>query len=119
SSNTFRVTIAAAAGTYAGAPSQRAWTLRLHRPADWVADLAPVQALANGQLGLPITRLIHNETAMPLGAPNGAPDADTFEVTLPSSPVTVANQIDLAFATAASPWTSRDIGSVAFEGGAA
>ena len=72
----------------------------------------------NGLISRPISRLIRNETAMPVGAQNGAPDADTFEVSLPSSPVTAANLLDFTFAPARSSWTSRDIGSVDFEGGA-
>lgn len=118
-SNTVCVTIGAAVGAYAAAPAQRAWVARLHRPVGWTADFAPVQIKINGQVAASAVRLIRNETGMPLGAKNGAPDADCFEVTLPAGPVTSANVLEASFASAASPWISRDIGTVSFEGGAA
>ncbi len=110
------VLIEPAAGDFAGASPQRSWVLRMRRPVGWTGDLAPVQVMANDQLVGPMVRLVRNETAMPLGARNGAPDADTFEVTLPASPVNSTNLIQASFASAPSPWVCRDIGSVGLEG---
>jgi PKD repeat protein len=116
--NRVSLAIDPAAGTYSNAPGSRAWVARLHRPVGWPADLAPAQIMLNGQFAAPALRLIHNETAMPLGAKNGAPDADCFEVALPARPVTAGNYLEVSFASAPSPWTSRDISNVGFEGGA-
>lgn len=110
--------LAAALGTYSLASTQRAWTVRVHRPVTWPTNLAPSVAVTDAGASLPITRLIRNETAMPLGAPNGAPDADSFEIPLPAVPVSHASRLAIHFAEAPSVWSSRDLGSVDREGGA-
>jgi len=117
-SNTVQLDVAAAVGSYSLALTQRAWTVRVHRPVAWATSLAPIAALADGGSSFPITRLIRNETAMPLGAPNGASDADAFEISLPPGPISQPRHLDIQFAAAPSPWSSRDLGSVACEGGA-
>ena len=123
-SRTVSVSIGSAAGSFPGAPMQRSWRLRIHRPVDWSADLAPTQITINGQAIGPVIQRIRNTTAMPLGAVNGAPDADTFEVTLPESSVLASNLVVATFQSAPSGWICGDIGDVgasgnALEGGAA
>lgn len=111
-SKTVSVSIGAPVGSFSNAPVQRSWVLRLRRPPNWSADLAPAQVTVNGQPVGPVVRRIKNATAMPLGADNGAPDADTFEVTLPERSVFVSNSIVATFQSAASPWLAGDIGDV-------
>ncbi|HEU5069419.1 MAG TPA: TIM-barrel domain-containing protein [Verrucomicrobiae bacterium] len=113
---TVSVAIAPAAGTFTGALTQRSWVARLHRPPHWPDDLAPAQVTLNGQPIGPVMRRVKNTTAMPLGAANGAPDADVFEVTLPESSVLTSNVLVATFASASSPWTSGDIGCVGASG---
>ena len=110
------VSIGAATGGFSGAPTQRSWVLRLHRPPNWSADLAPAQVTLNGQAVGPVVRRIRNTTAMPLGADNGAPDADTFEVTLPESSVLASNSVVAAFQSASSSWICGDLGDTGPKG---
>lgn len=109
---TVSVSIAPAVGTFSGALTQRSWVVRLHRPPNWPADLAPVQVTLNGQSIGPIVRRVENTTAMPLGADNGAPDADVFEVTVPESSVLTSNLVVATFGSVSSPWICSDIGDV-------
>jgi hypothetical protein len=113
---TVSVSIGAAAGSYANAPVQRSWVVRLHRPPNWTSDLAPMQITLNGQSLGPVVRRIKNASAMPLGADNGSPDADVFEVTVPESSILASNLIVARFASAGSPWTCGDVGSVGANG---
>jgi len=94
-----RVEIGAAKGTFHGALKQRAWTLRIHPPTSWSKNLAPADIKVNGEtLNVPIHHLSRDATAMPLGDPTGAPDADVFEITLPAAPVSRGQSVEIAFA---------------------
>ena len=44
-----RVEIGAARGNFHGALKKRAWTLRIHPPADWPKNLAPSEMSVNGR----------------------------------------------------------------------
>jgi hypothetical protein len=109
---TVAVSIGPAVGSFSNAPTRRSWVLRIHRPPNWPADLAPAQVTVNGQATGPVIRRAQNATAMPLGADNGAPDADSFEVTLPEGSVAASNLVVAAFQSASSPWVCGDIGDV-------
>jgi len=111
-SQTVSVVISPAVGGYPGALANRSWIARLRRPPNWPADLAPVSVTLNGQPIGPVVRRVKNISAMPLGADNGAPDADVFEVVVPSSPVTSSNVLIASFAASGSPWNCGDIGAV-------
>jgi hypothetical protein len=113
---TVSVSIGAAAGDFPGAITARSWVLRLHRPPNWSPDLAPVQVTLNGQTIGPMVRRIRNTSAMPLGANNGASDADVFEVSLPESSVQTSNVIQFTFASAPSRWICGDIGDTGANG---
>ena len=94
-----RVGIAAARGTFRGALTRRAWTLRIHPPANWPGDWMPKGMKINGKASdLPIHRLAHAEHAMPLGDPAGAPDGDVFEINLPAARVSHSQSVDISFA---------------------
>lgn len=113
---TVSVSIGAAIGNFSGAPAQRSWVVRLHRPPNWPANLAPTQITVNGQPAGAIIRRVKNTSAMPLGAVNGAPDEDIFEVTLPESSVLASNLITAAFTSSISPWACGDIGDTGANG---
>jgi alpha-glucosidase (family GH31 glycosyl hydrolase) len=113
---TVSVAIAPAVGTFSGALNQRAWVVRFHRPPGWSQNLAPAQITLNGQAIGPVIRRVKDTTAMPLGADNGAPDADVFEVTVPESSVLTSNVVVAAFAPAGSPWTCADLAAVGARG---
>jgi hypothetical protein len=115
-SKTISVSIGAAIGSFSGAAAQRSWVVRLHRPPGWPADLAPAQVTVNGQAISPVIRRVQNTSAMPLGANNGAPDADVFEVTLPESSVLTSNLVVATFASSISPWVCSDIGDTGANG---
>ncbi len=113
---TVSVLIGGATGSFSGASTQRSWIVRLHRPINWPAALAPTQVTLNGQTISPIIRRVKNTTAMPLGADNGAPDADVFEVTLPESSITSSNLIVATFTSSISSWICSDIGDTGANG---
>ncbi len=113
---TISVSIGAAVGSYANAPAQRSWVVRLRRPPHWTEDLAPVSVTLNGNAIGPVVRRVGNAAAMPLGADNGAPDADVFEIKLPETSVLTSNLIVASFASASSPWTCSDIGATGANG---
>lgn len=113
---TVSVAIDPAIGTYAGAPADRSWVLRLRRPPHWTTDLVPSQMTVNGQPASPALQRIRNSSAMPLGDQAGAPDADVFEITVPAGSVTSSNLIVARFEPAAGGWLSRDIGNVGPDG---
>ncbi|TAL00854.1 MAG: DUF5110 domain-containing protein [Verrucomicrobia bacterium] len=116
SNKTVSVAIGAAVGSYANAPALRSWVLRIHRPPNWPADLAPASVTLNGHTIGPVVRRVKNASAMPLGADNGAPDGDVFEVTLPKTSVLTTNLLVASFASATSPWSCSDIGAVGAHG---
>jgi len=92
------VEVGSAVGKYAGALKKRAWTLRIHPPANWPKDLAPAQVRLNGKsLSTPVQRLNRNASAMPLGDPAGAPDADVFEVSLSAASVSHRQAVVMYF----------------------
>ena len=73
--------------------------MRLHRPVNWPANLAPTRVRTNGKdIRNPFRRIARNDTAMPFGDKSGAPDADVFALVLPAAPVTKAREIEIAFA---------------------
>ena len=113
---TVSVSIGAAVGNFSGALSRRSWVVRLHRPLNWPADLAPTQVMVNGQAAGAVIRRVKNTSAMPLGADNGAPDADVFELTLPESSVQTSNLVVAAFTSSTSPWICGDIGDIGANG---
>jgi hypothetical protein len=116
SAKTVSVVLGAATGSYSGAKTNRSWVLRVHRPPDWSPDLAPAQVTLNGQPIGPIVRRIRNVSAMPLGADNGAPDADVFEVALPESSVLASNVVQFVFGSSPSSWTCGDVGDTGANG---
>jgi alpha-glucosidase (family GH31 glycosyl hydrolase) len=94
-----RVEIYAAKGTFPGALNKRAWTLRIHPPANWPKDWLPKEVKINGKASpLPVHRLVRAENTMPLGDPTGAPDEDVFEINLPATRVSHSQSIYIAFA---------------------
>ena len=94
-----RVEITAAKGTFQGALTKRAWTLRIHPPANWPKDWSPKGVKINGEASnRPIHRLARAESAMPLGDPAGAPDGDVFEISLPGTQVSRGQSIEISFA---------------------
>jgi len=112
------ISIGAASGTYSNALTQRSCTLRMHRPPNWPTDLAPDSVTLNG-IPLPgVLRHVANKSSMPLGADNGAPDADVFEITTPSLSVLTSNLLVAHFTSANSPWLCEDIGAVGASGNA-
>jgi hypothetical protein len=115
-SKTVSVLIGAATGTFSNASPQRSWVVRLHRPLDWTSDWVPTQVTVNGQPIGPILRYIRNSTAMPLGADNGAPDGDVFEVTVPESSVLGSNLVTATFTSSLSPWVCGDMGDTGANG---
>jgi alpha-glucosidase (family GH31 glycosyl hydrolase) len=110
------VLIGAAKSGFSGASTQRSWVVRLHRAVNWSTDLIPTHVTLNGQTISPIVRRVKNTTAMPLGADNGAPDADVFEVSLPESSVTSSNLIVATFTSIISPWICGDVGDTGANG---
>lgn len=112
------VAIEPAVGTFAGAISQRAWQVRFRRPPSWSTDLTPVQVTVNGQSLGPIVQRLKNATSMPLGSGVGAPDADVFDVQIPVGSVLASNLVVATFSSAASAWTSQNIGNVGADGNA-
>jgi len=113
---TVSVAIGAAVGNYAKAPAQRSWVARLRRPPNWPDDLAPVSVTLNGNAIGPVVRRVENSSAMPLGADNGAPDADVFEVTVPETSVLTTNILVASFASAISSWSCADLGAAGANG---
>ena len=98
---TVQVTIGAAEGTFKNAMKRRAWVLRIHHPVGWPKNLEPIQVAANGRIiSSSIRRLTRDEATMPFGDKAGAPDADVFELKLPSASVTTARQAEITFAPA-------------------
>lgn len=113
---TVTVAIEAATGTYSNAPAQRAWVVRFRRPPNWPAEWAVKSVALNGRPAGPVIRLVKNSSAMPLGAENGAPDADVFEVAVPASSILHSNVLVASFVPSASPWNSGDIGAAGASG---
>jgi alpha-glucosidase (family GH31 glycosyl hydrolase) len=113
---TVSVSIGAAEGGFSGAIGQRSWTVRLRRPPGWSADQTPTQVTWNGQSIGPVVRWVKNVTAMPLGAEEGAPDADVFEVRIPAVSVASTNLIVASFSSQSSPWVCGDIGAAGANG---
>jgi len=93
-----RVEIGAAKGTYKNALKKRAWTLRLHLPAGWPDNLTPTDVRVNGKkMKAQIHRLSRDAAAMPFGDGSGAPDADVFEISLPSATVSESQSVEIRF----------------------
>ncbi len=93
---TVHVEIGAAKGNFHGALNNRAWALRIHPPADW--PKSPPQVAINGKkIELPIRWLKRDAAAMPLGDPAGAPDGDVFEISLPATPVSHSQSVEISF----------------------
>ncbi len=98
---TVSVKIGPAVGKFNGALKERAWTLRIHPPADWPKDPKAVQVTINRKrIDAQVRRLNREVTAMPLGDPAGAPDAAVFEVSLPAASVTHSQAVEIRFAPA-------------------
>ena len=92
---TVQVEIGAAEGNFQGAPDKRAWILRIHLPADWPKN--PARVAINGKpINLSIRWLKRDATAMPLGDPIGAPDGDVFEISLPATPVSQSQSVEIS-----------------------
>jgi len=90
------VEIGAAKGTFKNALKKRAWTLRLHLPVDWPKNLMPTDVKVNGkQIKAQVHRLSRDAAAMPFGDRSGAPDADVFEISLPSAPVSESQTVEI------------------------
>ena len=113
---TVSVMIGGAIGSFSGAATQRSWVVRLRRPANWSADLTPTQITLNGRAISPIIWRAKNTTAMPLGADNGAPDADVFEVMLPETTITSSNLLVATFTSSISSWICGDVGDTGANG---
>jgi len=92
------VEIGAAKGAFKNALKKRAWVLRIHLPADWPKNLAPTEVRVNGKgTNAQIHRLARAEKAMPLGDKTGAPDADVFEISLPTAQVSESQSVEIYF----------------------
>ncbi len=113
---TVSVLIGGASGSFSGASTQRSWIVRLHRPINWSADLAPAQITLNGQPIGPIITRVKNTTTMPLGADNGSPEADVFEVTLPENSITSSNLLVATFSSSIGQWICGDVGDTGANG---
>jgi len=85
------VNISAAEGSFTNALMQRAWTVRLRRPQNWPSNYVPVSVKLNGRAIGPIIHHAINSSATPLGADDGAPDGDVFEVKVPQASVLKKN----------------------------
>jgi Glycosyl hydrolases family 31/PA14 domain/Domain of unknown function (DUF5110) len=96
---TVSVSIGAAAGKFTGALNSRSWVVRLRRPPDWPNDFAPAQVTLNGRSIGATVRRARNSTVLPLGASEGAPDADIFEVIVPESSVLEGNLLIAKFSS--------------------
>jgi alpha-glucosidase (family GH31 glycosyl hydrolase) len=97
---TVHVDIGSAAGDFAGALKTRSWKIRIHVPASWPKNLMGAEKSVNGlrvmdELAFPPTA--RSEKAMPFGDVSGAPDGDIFELTLPPTPVTQKQSIEISF----------------------
>jgi Glycosyl hydrolases family 31/PA14 domain/Domain of unknown function (DUF5110) len=93
-----RVEISTATGTFQGAQNKRAWSLRIHPPANWPKNWVPTGIKINGKESrLSVHRLIRAENAMPLGDPTGAPDGDVFEFNLPATQVARGQSVAISF----------------------
>jgi hypothetical protein len=91
-------TIGGADGRFSGASKQRAWVLRIHRPADWPENLAPTKATVNAKpIGNRFRQIPRDNNAMPFGDKMGAPDADVYELKLPAAPVTMERHLEITF----------------------
>jgi len=94
-----RVGIGAARGNFHGALKKRAWTLRIHLPADWPKNVAPSRLSVNGrETDVLFHQLNRAATAMPFGDKPGAPDADVYEIILPAAPVSESQSVEIPFA---------------------
>jgi len=113
---TVSIAINPAVGSFSNALTQRSWVARLRRPPEWSTDLAPTSVTLNGQSIGPIMRRIKNASAMPLGADNGAPDADVFEIVIPTTSVLTSNLLIASFTPVANSWTCGDIGATGANG---
>ena len=91
--------ISGAKGTFQGALTKRAWTLRIHPTANWPKDWNPKEVKINGKvIDLPVQKFARNKSAMPLGDPSGAPDGDVFEINLPAARVSHSQSVEIVFA---------------------
>ena len=115
---TVSISIGAASGIYSNAPTQRSWTMRIHRPPSWPSDLAPSSVTLNGAPLAGLVRHVANLSSMPLGADNGAPDADFFEITTPELSVVRSNVLVAHFSSSNDHWLCADIGDVGARGNA-
>jgi alpha-glucosidase len=98
SAKTVTVDIAAADGTFHGELKKRSWVLRIHKPFGWPQIQAPAQVTVNGKKKhLPVLALPASRSAMPFGDVAGAPDGDTYEITLPAANVSKAMQVEVRF----------------------
>jgi hypothetical protein len=95
---TVLVKIGGSTGSFSGALKQRAWVLRIHRPADWPENLAPTVATINERKVSGFRKIARNDSAMPFGDKTGAPDGDVFELKLPATSVTAGRQVEISFA---------------------
>lgn len=94
-----RVEIGAAKGNFHGALKKRAWTLRIHLPADWPKNLLPSNVRVNGrETGTLFRRFNRAVAAMPFGDNVGAPDADVYEISLSAAPVSESQSVEIPFA---------------------
>jgi len=98
-SKTVCVEIGAAKGNFHGALKKRAWILRIHPPADWPKNPALTDVRVNGEkINAQIHLLTRDAAAMPFGDISGAPDKDVFEVSLPATPVSQSQSVEISFA---------------------
>ena len=96
---TLEVMIGKASGDYPGALARRSWILRFRHPTNWPGNLAPRSIkLGEEDLMNSLHRLPRGRNLMPFGDSAGAPDADTFEVTVPEDSVGTAKKVVISFA---------------------
>ena len=91
------ISIDPAEGNFPGALAERSWVLRLHRPVGTPENPNPPAVTLNGQRCASPVKIPRNESAMPLGDKNGAPDGDVYEMTLPTALVTQTQHILLSW----------------------
>ena len=81
---------------FSGAPDNRAWVLRIHPPADWPKNPARGVTINGKKINLSVRSLKRDAAAMPLGDPAGAPDGDVFEISLPATPVSQSQSVEIS-----------------------
>jgi alpha-glucosidase (family GH31 glycosyl hydrolase) len=90
STKALSVTIHPAQGSFAGAPADRSWVIRLHTPAGWPQQ--PKRVTVDGVNAF-FQVLNRDPDAMPFAVAGGSPDSDVIQIQVPSASVTQARTV--------------------------